>query len=349
MDLKKKILHKSRIYPVVLIILMMVVAKYRENRDNNENKTDLVHFTGQTMGTNYSVKYLDPSHRSYQHEIDSILVDFNQSLSTYIPNSEISTFNEIGSLNFQSTYFLPVLKRSREINELTKGAFNPTIMPLVNAWGFGPERGNNPDSAKVKQLLDLVDFSRISFTKSTIERNKDGVSLDFSAIAKGYGVDVLVDYLQSKNITNMMIEIGGEVYCAGKNEQKTSWLIGIEKPVEEERELHSAIKLENQAIATSGNYRNYYEVDGRKYAHTISPFTGYPQKQNLLSVSVIADDCMSADAFATAFMVLGLEKTKQVLAENPELKAYLIYSQDSSQNLGVYVTDNLKNNIIQPS
>ena len=343
MSLKNQIFNKSKIYPIVLILLMIIVSKCRENKQEDKTGSS-IEIEGQTMGTFYSIKYLDSQNRNFKKEIDSLLVDFNQSLSTYIPSSEISTFNTTGKFSFELPYFYPVLKRSKEIHDITEGAFNPTIMPLVNAWGFGPDRPQKPDSAKVKELLKLVDFNNINFDKTKLERQNEKSTLDFSAIAKGYGVDVVAEYLKSKEITNLMVEIGGEMYCGGKNAKGENWLVGIEKPVEEERKLHTAIALENEAIATSGNYRNYHIIDGIKYAHTISPFTGFPKNQKLLSVSVITKDCMTADAFATAFMVLGLEKTISILNENPELKAYLIFSNDNNE-FSTYTTDNLKGNI----
>ncbi len=333
----KGLFHKSRIYPVVLMLLMFVVWKCRQSEQAAN-----IHITGITMGTiGYSVKYIDSNNINYQAQIDSLLVAFNKSLSTYIPNSEISRFNANTLLKFETPYFYSVLKASKEVFDKTNGAFDPTIMPLVNAWGFGPDEANAPDSAQVEELLKSVGFKNIFFDSVSICKLEEGVALDFSAVAKGHAVDLVVDLLEEKGIQNIFVEIGGEVYAKGENTAENKpWMVGIEDPssATEERKIFSAVKLENKALATSGNYRNYKIISGKKMGHTISPATGYPVQHSLLSASVFAKNCTLADAYATAFMVLGVEKAKAILAKDKSLNAYLIYEGKNGEPQ-TFVTD----------
>jgi FAD:protein FMN transferase len=332
----KPFLDKSKLYPLILLLLIFIVYKYREG--NNEKK---VVINGTTMGTTYAIKYLHKEGLNFQASIDSLLEVFNQSMSTYIPDSEISLFNKNSDFEFRLPYFYPVLEKSQEVYEATGGAFDPTIMPLVNAWGFGPSKERVPDSSTVLYLLQLVNFKNIVFNDKVVKKTMPGAMLDFSAIAKGYGVDVIADFLASKDVKNMMVEIGGEVVCRGVNESGNLWTIGIDKPDLEQRSFQAIVKLENKAVATSGNYRNFYVKDGKKYAHTLSPVTGFPVEHSLLSASVFSKDCMTADAYATAFMVMGLEKAKEVLEKHKELDAFLIYADENGQ-YKTFTTEGLK-------
>ncbi len=314
-----------------IVAVVAIVALYRIFTFNSTPAQ--VHLTGETMGTiAYNVKYLEPNSISYQREIDSVLVSFNQSLSTYIPSSEVSGLNQSGLLVSPSKMILDVLTRSRDVFTLTQGAFDPTVGPLVNAWGFGPGRQpTSPDSAEVARLRTKVGYEKVAFSKDTVKMDV-GMYLDFSAIAKGYGVDLVGEFLEKKGIANYMVEIGGEVRAMGTNQEGKRWSIGIEDPVvaKEERKLLAVVGLENKSMATSGNYRNYYEVDGRIIAHTIDPKTGYSSLHHLLSASVFAPDCMTADAFATAFMVMGVEPSKAILEKTDYLDAFLIYEENGA-------------------
>lgn len=336
---------KNAIYSLILVLLILSVWWYRKSDEGETNKPfedyTKVIFEGKTMGTTYQVKYLGPDGISYKEEVDSLLEKVNLSLSTYIPESEISQFNRGTILKYESPFFYPVLKRSKEIYKKTGGAFDPTVGPLVNAWGFGPSDSKHPDSAAIDSLLHLVNYDSIYFDSISVCKLIIGISLDFNAIAKGYGVDVVAGFLNEKGIKNMMVEIGGEVYCQGRNEDDKIWLIGIDNPIAESGgdRIKATVQLHDMALATSGNYRNYYVKDGVKYAHTISPETGHPVRHSLLSASVFAKDCMTADAYATAFMVMGLEKAKKVLEEE-ELDAYLIYS-DNSGGIKTYITNGI--------
>lgn len=299
------------------------------------------------MGTTYHIKYIDDKKINYKANIDDLLKNFNQSLSTYIPGSEISTFNESQSIEFESEYFLPVLKSSEEIYEKSEGAFDPTVMPLVNAWGFGFKNSENIDSTDIDSLMKFVGFDHIQYDENTVSKDTIGVMLDFSAIAKGFGVDVLGEYLEERGIKNYMVEIGGEVRCRGKNNKNSIWLIGIDNPKynEDGKSLRATVKLENMSLATSGNYRNFYIKEGIKYAHTINPLTGYPVDHALLSASVFAEDCMTADAYATAFMVMGTEKAME-LSKDLDLMVYFIYSGAEGETIS-YMSDGLRKMIIE--
>ncbi len=332
-------LHKSRIYPVLLVLAVFVVWMFRQNSD----KLEKVSFNGETMGTYYNIIYLHPEGSNYKPAVDSLLVEWNKSLSTYISDSEISQFNRNESFIFNSPYFYPVLIKSKQVYEDTNGAFDPTVMPLVNAWGFGPEENEMPDSSRIKELKKLVGFNKILFDSKEVKKSMPGISLDFSAIAKGYGVDVVGKLLESKGIENFLVDIGGEISVKGLNDRGTPWTTGIEDPSVDvfDRKIKAVIEVTDKSIATSGNYRNFYVKDGKKYAHTISPYTGYPVEHSMLSATVIASDCMTADAYATAFMVLGIEEAVPIINDHPEMDAYFIFS-DNEGTINTFMTDGFK-------
>lgn len=324
-----------------IVVLVVLGALYRMYQRRPE--FTLTHFTGQTMGTiQYNVKYLGEDAPDFKRQIDSLLIAFNQSLSTYIPDSEISQLNQTGELQAPSDLFLSVIQQSKIVFETTDGAFDPTVGPLVNAWGFGPDKlPNIPDSGHVEELRKRVGFQKVKIDAEQILMDT-AMYLDFSATAKGLAVDVVAEFLEARGFENYMVEIGGEVRASGKNDQGETWKIGIEDPTVErnEQRLLAIVALENMAMATSGNYRNYYQKDGRTIAHTIDPRTGYNTSHNLLSASVFADNCMAADAFATAFMVLGVEASRQII-QNSNMEAFLIY-QNTDGTLGSYVSSGLQ-------
>ena len=330
-----------RLYPIILVLVVFIVWKYRESK---KPALQMVEITGTTMGTiGYSVKYFSESGENYAAEIDSLLKVWNMALSTYIPNSEISRFNTGDTcFYYESEYFLPVLEASREVFEASGGAFDPTVGPLVNAWGFGPDKSMVPDSSRIDSLMMVVGFDKISFDEMKLCKSIHGIKLDFSAIAKGYAVDVVADFIVSKGINDMMVEIGGEIVCRGVKPENALWRTAIEDPTVEvyDRKILAVAELSDKAVATSGNYRNYYVHDGKKYAHTIDPATGYPVFHSLLSASVFADNCMIADAYATAFMVMGFEDACAVLEKNESLDAFLIYRKDDG-TIDTFVTSGI--------
>jgi thiamine biosynthesis lipoprotein len=338
---------KNIIYSIVLLIVVFLVYLYRQRDPSPQqppsSQNQRMVLSGATMGTTYRVVYLDKENRDFKQGIDSVLRVFNQSLSTYIPDSEISRFNQVDSVNFTLPYFYPVLEASREVFENTEGAFDPTVGPLVNAWGFGPEGASRRDSSEIKELLRLVSFDYVDYDSAGARKLRTGIKLDFSAIAKGYGVDVVAAYLQAKGISNMLVEIGGELVARGQNENGELWRVGVSQPDEEGKaeELYSIIALDNQALATSGNYRNFYEEEGQKFSHTISPFTGYPVRHGLLSATVLAKDCMRADAYATAMMVIGTEASIQLQEDVDDLEVLLIFNNEEGQ-LQSYISKGLE-------
>ncbi len=358
----KQMFDKSRIYPLVLILLMygvyewrkreaLTVQKQQEERwlEIQKSRKGLVILQGETMGTYYDIRYFSPDSISYKKQIDSVFRDFSTSLSTYINTTDISLFNQNDTVKGVSPYFYSVLNRSRTIFEKTNGAFDPTIMPLVNEWGFGfHERSESlPTQEKIDSLKKLVNFNFVVQTDSFVTKTKSGVMLDFSAVAKGYGVDVIANYLKDQNIKNYKVEVGGEVYCQGKKSNGTPWIIGIEDPKSTTlgENIQIKIQLNNKALASSGNYRNAYTKEGKRYSHTISPITGHPVQHELLSVSVFAEDCMTADAYATAFMVMGKEKAKKIIEQENHIQAYFIYNEGNE--IKVEYTSGVENYLIK--
>ena len=339
--------NKNIIYSIILLILLAVVYLYRHNQQKPLEELDeqiigKVSISGSTMGTTYRVVYMDGQERDFKKEVDSLLLVFNQSLSTYIVDSEISRFNNGDSLVFDLPYFLPVLQASREVFEKTEGAFDPTVGPLVNLWGFGPGGPQLKDSVNIEILLALVDYKSIVFDSVMVKKQKPGMYLDFSAVAKGYGVDIVAQYLESKGIENMLVEIGGELRALGVNERGELWKVGINRPEEfgNADDIFSIIALDNQAMATSGNYRNYYEAGGIKISHTINPSTGRPVKHGLLSATVLASNCMKADALATGIMVMGVEKAIALQQKEGGFELFLIYNDEQGE-LKTFASDGL--------
>ncbi|WP_339699797.1 FAD:protein FMN transferase [uncultured Roseivirga sp.] len=330
--------QRSRIYLLVLVIAIFVVWKYRESQ-----KPKMMFVQGTTMGViAYNIKYIDEGLRDFKKEIDSLLVDFNQSLSTYIPDSEISIFNKEGKATFNFPYFSEVLIASQEVYKESGGYFDPTVGPLVDAWGFGDGKSVTLDSGQVDSVLKYVGFGKVQFTKKEVFKTIPELKLNFSAIAKGQAIDVVAEYLMTQDIQNFMVEIGGEVRAKGKNDAGETWTIGIEIPDENRvGGVFDAIQLEDHGMATSGNYRNYKIIDGKKVAHTIDPKTGYPKMITLLSATVVASTCMYADAYATASMAMGLDKAKAMIESNPSLEAYFIYT-DQDGNTQTYISAGLK-------
>lgn len=304
----------------------------------------LVKIEGYAQGTTYQITYLDKKNRDFQPEIDSILTDFDKSVSTYLPSSIISRINRNEKNVKTDKYFNTCFNKAKEVWKNTEGAFDPTVYPLVNAWGFGPGKKQTIEKKLVDSILKFVGMELIELKNNKIIKKDPRVALDFNAFAQGYSVDVVSDFLNSKGINAYIVEIGGEVYAKGRNVNNQNWTIGIEKPIDNKETvnpLNAIAKLENMAVSTSGNYRRFTIIDGVKYAHHLNPKTGYPTNNNLLSASVFAKDCITTDANATGLLVMGLEKAKLFLEAHKELEAYLIYS-DEKGNYKIYETSGLK-------
>lgn len=317
-----------------------------------------VQILGEAQGTYYAITYFYTSDESFKDEIDSLLTDFDLSVSTYEPSSVISKVNNNDTSVRLDEIFIDIFNKAVEVGDKTNGAFDMTIGPLVNAWGFGFSERIAMDSVIVDSLLQLVDYKAVTIAGNKIHKEVPGMQIDFNAIAQGYSVDYIASFLESKGIKTYLIDIGGEVYAKGLKPGGEPWKVGIEKPARDKnspRELNAIIGLTNAALATSGSYRKYYLVDGIKYSHTINPATGYPVTHSLLSVTVKAADCCSADAYATAFMVMGLEKTKRFLSQHSKsnsigrgMDVFLIYT-DSLGELQTYLTEGMRELMISES
>jgi len=340
--------RKNIVYTLLLLALMAAVYFYRKNSSEEQSaKSSLVKISGPAMGSTYHISYLDERQANHQASIDSLLEVFNLSLSTYIPESEISRFNRADSITPKLPYFIPVLERSREIYRETEGAFNPTVYPLVQAWGFGTKKGLPEREPNIDSIKQFVDFESIIVEDKTIKKTKKGVTIEFNAIAPGYAVDLIAQLLEKRGIQNYMVEVGGEIICKGKNQRGQTWLIGIDNPQYEEKggsPIQAKIRVENMALATSGNYRKFYIKDGKRYAHTIDPVSGRPVQHNLLSATVLAKDCMTADAMATAFMVMGTEKAK-AYAEARQMPVLLVFAE--GEKLQTYISPALQKFIVE--
>lgn len=297
---------------------------------SGRQKTELqfVNFRGTVFGTNYSISYYDEHGNNHQAAIDSLFYVFNQSLSYYIPASRISRINK-NQTDTMDVFFQSVLERSLEIARETDGAFDPTISPLVNAWGFGFDHPQTMTQEVIDSLKSLVGFERVTIYADRVIKEHPYIQFDFNAIAKGFASDLAGKLLESKGINTYMVEIGGDLVARGLKPDGTPWRIGIEKPAADmfaPQEWSYLVEMHNRALATSGTTRKYIEKDGMKLSHTIDPRTGRPVQHNLLSVSVFADDCMTADGFATAFMVMGLEISIEFVNNRDDLDAFFIFS-----------------------
>ncbi len=295
-------------------------------------KVKYIYEHGNTMGTIFNVKY--QSTTSHKKEMIALLEEINASVSTYDPESVISQFNQSKDSFFvpsNDRYFLPVFDAALSVHQSSDGYFDPTVMPLVNYWGFGYSGRNKkvePDSMEVNALMNFIGMVNINSFDSYLLKSHPSVELDFSAIAKGYAVDLIAIMLEKEDVENYMVEIGGEVRCGGVNSKGEEWKLGISKPDESAllTDFAFMVNLDNASMATSGNYRNFYKIGGKKFHHTINPKTGYPEILSLLSATVVASDCMRADAWATAFMVMGLEDARAKVSELKNIEACFIYN-----------------------
>ncbi len=289
--------------------------------------------SGPVFGTRYhiNVVMVDDQNRleALASGIEEVLEGVDASMSTWRKDSELSIFNrreDQSQWQEVSPALYEVLTRANEISELTGGAFDVTVGPVVNLWGFGPKARPEtvPTASELAETLEVIGYQHLEFqTEPAAVRATQNQYVDLSAIAKGYGVDAVARYLVSKGVEAYLVEIGGEVSVSGRKPNGEAWRLAIEEPVSEQRQINRVVALDNRAMATSGDYRNYYESEGKRFSHTINPKTGRPIQHTLASVTVIAEDCMTADALATAFNVMGLEAAKQ-LATRENIAAYFI-------------------------
>ncbi len=337
---------KNALYSLALLLLIMAVWWWR-----NRNVPEPIKVEGSTMGTSYHVTYFDRHSRNFKRELDSVLVEVNKAINNYDTASEVSRFNRSGTaVVFGPTYFPIILQKAREIVVGSEGAFDPTVMPVVNAWGFGPDKQQLPDSARIDSLQQFIGFEKLSLTENGISKTDPRVQIDFGGIGQGFGADAMADFLRSKGITNMLVELGGEGMAVGRNlKTKQAWELGILDPAStyDNQFFKVYIKLEDQSFTTSGNYFNYRIINGQKFSHTINPETGYPVEHELLSASIFAQDATTADGWATACMVAGLEQAKKWMEAHPELQGFFIYS--TPQGIETYATPGIQKQLtMQP-
>jgi len=305
----------------------------------SKKETQIVQLEGFVFGTTYHITFLNDSPNTFQKSIDSVFYLMNKSLSTYIPTSDISKINAGDTSVVIDAYLEEVLQKSKRIYVETDGYFDPTVGNLVNAYGFGAKKLKKEiDSVAILQMMQLVGFDKITVKNKMVLKSDPQIYFDFNSIAKGFGVDVVGRFLETKNITNYLVEIGGEIRARGKNKKEQFWTVAIEKPnTDGTQSIQTTIRLENESMATSGNYRKFRVTkEGKKYVHTVNPKTGFATESNLLSASVLSQsDCADVDAYATAFMAMGLEKTKHFLKSNPDVHVVLLFL-DADGNIQEY-------------
>lgn len=325
--------------PMMPLLSMLLVSMVLLSACSGpEREARQVNIRGNVFGTYYSIIYFDPDARVFEGSIDSLFAVFNQSLSYYEKNALISRINR-NETDLVDDFFRVVFLRSQEISRETGGAFDATVSPLVNAWGFGFSERARISAELIDSLLAFVGYEKAWLDGERIVKADPRVQFDFNAIAKGYAADVVGAFLESKGIQSYLVEIGGDLVARGKKPDGTPWRIGLEKPapsLDAPQEWEYFVEVVDRGLATSGNYRRYYEQDGLRYSHTINPHTGYPVDHHLLSVSVFAPDCMSADAYATAFMVMGLDDALEFVESRDDLEAFFVFSttENGFESLG---------------
>ncbi len=329
---------------LILLLLMIQLNSCRKT-------ITFDNFGGFAQGTTYSITFgnkggINPL--EIKAEVEKILREFDMSLSLYVDSSILSKVNRNEYVQ-ADMYFSEAFRKSAEISELSDGAFDITVGPLSRAWGFGADDQRTFTESNLDSLLKLVGMEKVKLENGRVIKTDPGIKLDFNAIAQGYSVDVVSDFLDSRGIKNSLVEIGGEVRARG-DKNGVLWRIGIDRPEDNNNipgnNLQAVIRMKDRSLATSGNYRKFYIEDGVKYSHTIDPKTGHPARNTLLSATVLADDCATADGLATACMVMGKDKTIEFLGKHPEYDAFLIYS-DENGNFMTWSTDNLKKFISQ--
>jgi thiamine biosynthesis lipoprotein len=325
-----------------IVILSIAIASFGCSPEGGP----YVSIAGFTQGTTYHMTYQSPKPDTLmlQDDINSLLAEFDMSLSTYIENSNISRLNR-NEITSTDRYFDEVFNESMRIYTITDGAFDITVGPLIDAWGFGPGRKLEMSQDVIDSLMQFVGMDKVSLEDGHLLKQFPETRIDLNAIAQGYSVDIVCDFLEKQKITNYMVEIGGELRTSGLSPRSDAWRVGIDKPFygnqEPGQELQEVVRLSGKALASSGNYRKYYEAEGKKIVHTIDPGTGYTRMSNLLSVTIITDKCITADGLATSCMVLGLEKAKEFILSQENVDALFIYSDEQGLYLE-WMTEGMK-------
>ena len=335
---------KNFLFPL-LLILILISCK-------NEGPQAKV-YTGNALGTSYQIKYFSTEELNTQNALDSIFEVINTSMSTYQDDSDISRINS-GKEDVQvDVHFKKVFNYSKQVFKESNGYFDPTVGSLVNAYGFGPDKPlNEPNQAVLDSIRELVGFEKVNLTEANkIKKENLRIFIDFNAIAKGYTIDVIAEYLDANNVENYLIELGGELVAKGQNlERESPWMVAIDNPkqTDAERTLQTVLALENRAMATSGNYRKFRidSLTGNRYVHTINPLNGKAEKSNLLSASVLAENCTLADGYATSFMALGYEKSLEMLEKLNNVDVYFIYV-DEAESIRVFTSNGFEEALVE--
>lgn len=317
----------------------------------NSREKEYVKISGFAQGTTYSMSYRDAQKRNLQPQVDSILKNFDQSLSIYCKTSIITRINNNDTTVRTDAYFDECYKLSEEVYKATNGAFDITVGPLVQAWGFGLKKRDKITKERIDSILPLVGMGKVKLVDGKLIKSNPNMFVDVNAIAQGYSVDVIARYFESKGINEYLVEIGGETLCKGLNSKGKAWVIGIDKPYDNNvtpgQELQAKVALPSgKALATSGSYRKFFEENGVKYSHELDPKTGYPAHNTLLSISVITNNCALADGYATAFMVMGVDKAKEFLAKRSDMDAFMVYSGPKGEFL-TYATSGFDKMLIK--
>jgi len=331
--------HTLFVLSALLFFVSCKPKKYEYNR-----------IEGYAQGTSYHITYENSTNKDYASSIDSILKAFDKSLSIYDSTSIISRINNNEANVEADDWFIDVFKASDRINKISGGAFDITVGPVVNAWGFGNGPVAKHDTAYIDSLLQYVGMDKVAMEGRKVVKKYPGVVIDVNAIAQGYSVDVVCDFFDKEGIRNYLVEIGGEVRGKGINAKGASWHIGIDRPkdgnLEPGQDLQAIIEIEDKALATSGNYRKFYVEQGVKYAHTIDPKTGFPARNTLLSATVVCDNCTDADGYATSFMVLGVDKSKDMLSKLQGVEVYFVFS-DENGAYKIFYSEGMKKMIVE--
>ena len=339
MDEKQKKRLLWQVPFLTLLIIGTVLIIRQQHNMPYQRYSDFV------FGTTFTVTYQCDSDMSQSIKAELMKVDY--SLSPFNKESVITAINNNEDVK-PDKMFMDVFQLAMDVSRETDGAFDITVAPLVNAWGFGFKSGEKPTARQVDSLRHIIGYQKISVDHGKIRKQDPRMMLDCSAIAKGYGTDVVANFLRSRGVKNFMVEIGGEIVTCGVNPERLPWKVGVIKPEDDSlsvaHEVQTILNVTDIAMATSGNYRNFYYQGGKKYAHTIDPKTGYPVQHNILSATVLAKTCAQADAYATSFMVMGLDKAQKVLERHPEMMAYFIYDDGQGKN-AVWFSPSLKDKI----
>lgn len=338
------------IFGLILLIVALSIRFWINPMVEKSKRVEYIHNEGETQGTTYSVTYQQPQGKDLQKKIETRLHQFDLSLSNYVPQSIISRINRNDTTVRTDEDFELMFKVAKDVSEHTNGAFDITVGPLVKAWGFGFGNSDHTKIPNVKDILPIIGFHKVRIENHKLIKNNPRILVDANALAQGQSSDIIGKLLENNGCKNYMIEIGGEVVCKGLNAEGKKWRIGIDKPIDDstntKNEIQTIVSISNIAITTSGNYRKFYYLKGKKYAHEIDPRTGYPVVHNLLSATVIAPTCIQADAYATAFMVMGVDSSLQICKSIPNMDCYLIYTDKNGKNQVVY-TEGFKRYLTQ--